>query len=90
MRALERISFPAEDHNWTIMYSGFFEEVDIWTHACVIQEMKSGTLHVSLNWHLNTGLCTLEKALWTMGQSASILSTKSVSIQDTPLPTLDF
>ena len=34
LRALTIISFPAAEHTWMIIFSGFAGEVDIWTHVC--------------------------------------------------------
>lgn len=60
MRALPRISLPAEEPTCMIRSCGFAPEMDLWTHDWGIKEKKPGTIHDSVNWHLNTGLSTLE------------------------------
>ena len=42
---------------------GFDGAVNLWARAWGIWEMKSVTLHASGNWHLNTGVSTLEQSL---------------------------
>ena len=90
MRALVKISLPAAGPNWMIRSCGFAGDVDLWTRAQGILEMKFLSLHVSGNWHLNTSLSTLEHGLADDGPRLQLCChQKTVSIWDTPHPSLD-
>ena len=82
VRALARISVPAADHSLMIRYSGIAGEVDIWTHAWGIYEMKSVTFHVSLNWHPNTVWAPLTNDLAGNGPECKIsIAQTSLSLE---------
>ena len=51
--------------------------------------MKSVTLHVSVNWHLNPDLSTLEQGLVGNGPECKYSVTQSTLYFDTPHPSLD-
>ena len=52
-------------------------EVDLSTPSKGSWEMKSLTLHVSVNWHLRSGLRPFSRVSMTMGQRSSIRSPKT-------------
>ena len=84
-RSLARITFPEADYTWMIRFSGFAVEVDIWTHAWGIWEMKYETLHVWLNCHPNTGLSTLDLGLADNGAECKFSVTPKQSLPGTLL-----
>ena len=63
MRTLARIILSELNPTWKIRTCGFAGVVDLWTWACFIWEKKCVFLHVSVNWHPNTSLSTLEQGL---------------------------
>lgn len=79
MSVLARISLLAVDPTCMIRPCGFAGEVDFWTHAWEIYEMKFVT-HVSVDWHTNTGLSTLEKRLADNGPDCKYSVTKNQSL----------
>ena len=89
MRALYTISLPTEDPTWVIRSCGFTEEVDLWTRDWDIYEVKTVTLHDSVNWQPNNVLSTLEQGLADNGQTAKFMSSQNGSILNSPHSSLD-
>ena len=55
-------------------------ELDFKAHDGGIQEMRSVTLHVSVNWHPNTSLSTLEQGLADNGPENNFSVTQIQSL----------
>ena len=89
MRALAKISLSEADPTWMIMSCVFAGLVDSWIHTCGIWEKKSTSLEVSVNWHPNTGLCTLEQGLaenwpnqiYSVTQNQSLFGTHQILLE---------
>ena len=83
-------SFPPPTHKGPSENSLICSTPHVWDQVCEVAaevdlstlskgnwEMKSLTLHVSVNWHLRRALSTLQQGLNANGQSARIRSPKT-------------
>ena len=80
MTAVARISFSAADTTWMTSSCLYAVEVDLWTRACGIQENKSVTLYVSVNWHPNNCLSTPDQGLADNGPECTFSVTQIQSV----------